>query len=261
MMRKKTFLLEPEWMTIPFMKNPKLPFHELLDILLQSPALMDRGEEIKQETNPHEKLRLSLKMVETTWELDEELEAFYKRLQIIMNAPLYWPVPNESAQTHNGESLEPYQFEYNLHFLDVRLGSQLMLFWAAQVLLFSGMCELYELIDQLLLGIAPHRPTELWPDFDAIASRINQPPLGHRTEFIIQARQVCQSVEFCVGDFLALPVVIAPLSIISQILLCWPGYEREVAWARKALVKVRLRGVEMARHFPSPVILAPETCE
>jgi hypothetical protein len=252
-MRKKTFLSEEAWMTIPFSETPKTPFHQMLDILLLSPELMDRAEQLGREQVPERKLRLCLEMVDTCWKLDERMEAFYSTLEYTISGQLYW-----HSESSYGP-LDQYPFSTKLEFIDSGVGVTITLWWAALVLLWSGMCELYELIDtimaqgQVMKGRL--RPADTWPDFDAIACRIQLRPLGHRSQFITPAQNVCRAVEFLMNDDISLAVLLAPLSMIAQVLPAWPGFESEVQWARVALGKIRQRGVELARYFPEQVVI------
>jgi len=254
-MRKKTFVSESEWMTIPFAIHPKVPFHRLLDTLLKTPSLMDRGEDIARETCAEEKLRLCLDMAKTCWDLDNELECFYSNLKALSDGPLFWPVAVDN-QDH-------YPFSFNLAFPESRIGTTLMLYWATLTILWSGMYTLYILIETLISiknNITPlNIPEGSQPDFEEIASRINLPPLKHRTEFITLARNICRSVDFCIEDPFTLPIMIPPLSVISSILNTWPEFDPEIQFAHRALERIRKRGVEMARYFPEPVEVAPDT--
>jgi hypothetical protein len=253
MMRKETFVGEPDWMTIPFEKQPKLPFHQLLDTLLKTPLLMNRAEKIKRETRPDRKLKLCLDMADTCWELDEELSNFYSHLETVHEGPLFWTVVADDHDDYDDD----FPFSYRLAFPDSRLGTTVMVYWGALSILWSGSCELYKLIEQLTSiknNVTPlTSPDEPWPDFDEVAKRINLPPLKHRTEFITLARNICRSVDSCMGEFFTLPVIIAPLSIISDILHSWPGYEQEIQWALKALQRIGKMGVQIARSFPERV--------
>jgi hypothetical protein len=253
-MRKKTFLSEPDWMTIPFQETRKTPFHQMLDILLSSPELMDRAELIKRERVLERRLELCLGMADTCWNIERKMQRLYSNLEAVATGQLYWP----SVSSYSALD-DQYPFSTKLEFVDRGIGLTLTLYWAALTVLWSGMCELYELIDRLMAEeqdmTAASRSTDTWPDLESTARKIGQRPLDHRTQFIMPARKVCQSVEYFMNDDFSLAVLLAPLGMISHILPCWPGFEAEMQWTRRALVKIQQRGVELARHFPEQVVI------
>lgn len=263
-MRKKTYLSEPEWMSIPFEVHPKMPWQHLIDILLECPELMDRAVDIKTAEDPKRKLKLALDMNHTCWDLDRRLQEFFDRLVGLIGASLFWSVPlPEEGKVLFGET---YPFDKSLEFHDPWTGTTLVLYWATLCILYSGMCELYFLIDSLMSNEAndsfippPFKDFSDWPDFSGILSRTGLPPLDHRTDWIDLARNVCQSVEYCLKDELSMPTLIAPLSMVSHIVDCWDDYRTEYEWCQQGIQMIRRRGVELARLFPEQVILEPES--
>jgi len=244
-------------MEIPFAVNPKAPQQKLFDILLQAPTLMERADRIQTEFCLQTKLDLCFAMAKSIWELDAELEVFYSDLAAQADGPLYWPILC-SESSEDGE-VKVYPFPIRLEFIDQRLGALLMIFWASQVVMWSGLCDLYYLIDRLKLieiGIMPDTPHSKpkLEDMDAIAQRIHLPLVEHRKEFIVPTRNVCHSVEYVLAhDHLSLPAIIAPLNMISQVMADWPGCEPEVEWARKCQGRLYKQGVKLAKHYDPAV--------
>ena len=83
-----------------------------------------------------------------------------------------------------------------------------------------------------------------------IRQELELPPLEHRRDFLALVRHICQSVEYCTRDDLTLSTAMAPLNIIINILVQCQGYERELEWTRRALERLRQRGVEMVKYLP-----------
>jgi hypothetical protein len=74
-----------------------------------------------------------------------------------------------------------------------------MLFWATLAILWSGMAYTYK----ALLGFQAANliRTNTLPDKTIAQLNIAQPPaLGHRTDVVTLAPNICQSIEFCLGD-------------------------------------------------------------
>jgi hypothetical protein len=74
-----------------------------------------------------------------------------------------------------------------------------ILFWATSAILWSWMTYTYKLL--LGLQAASSLRADTLRDETLGQFNIAQPPaLGHRTDVATLARNICQSIEFCLGD-------------------------------------------------------------
>jgi hypothetical protein len=77
------------------------------------------------------------------------------------------------------------------------------------------------------------------------------PPLGHRADYLTPARNVCQSVEYCVKT--ALPIfggfsVTAPLVIVFETMRHDPRFASETAWIAETLKTIQDRGLRILNY-------------
>lgn len=112
-----------------------------------------------------------------------------------------------------------------------------MLFWATRVMLWSGLCYLYRLIESI--GIDPTGGDNTTTN---LCTRL--PDLGHRTDFIPLTRNVFQSVEYCLKSemlVMGMFAVCAPLNIVIGTIRHNPEWSRQTAWGKAVLDKVQKR--------------------
>jgi hypothetical protein len=250
-MGRKTFLADPVWSSVPYEKHHKLLLSQLQDILLLAPELHKHGQAIKDEIDIDRKLELCLELVPVLFDLDKQLQDFYAKAEAEFNGPLYWPVLATSRILDETE-FEGYPFPVRFEFSHTRVGIMMMLYWGALVILWSGMCKLYQTISlicptfqQTLL------PDEQWNHIDGIALHLGLPVLMHQKDFLVMARNVCQSAESCMDDDLAMPVVLGPLCMVAACLNPGdPGHDLEVKWILKCMQILEHRGVGMSKYFP-----------
>ena len=257
MINRETFLSDDTWKTVPFSVIPKAPFDRIFDILLEAPAIMDQSDKLGKISAPCELFQATLAIVDRCWDLDRKLNGFYDDLRSSANGPLYWPVLSsrlEKVQEVDQQADEEEIFgavEYR--FIDLRLGSTLLFYWTICLMLHSGMCQLYGIIDQLRPAIYELRSRGAEGEKDAIDAMLADcrlPPLEHHKDFINFVRNICQSVAYCTQDDLGMSIVTAPLNIIVDTLTQWPQYEREREWAMGALERVQRRGLKIIYYSP-----------
>lgn len=234
-----TYLADPVWMQVPFTECAKRPIDYVSDCLAQAPAIFKEADRFPH-LDPMEKLELANKLVSRCWDLDWTLQRCYEELRLTADGPLYWSVLSRNDNTMdqaNCEKLFPVAYQ----FPNVLTASTLMMYWATLVVLWSGLCDLYQVIDNVInAGSAGGRQDH------------GLPSLGHRRDFISAAWHVCRSVEYCmqeemmaIGSF----IVASPLALVIGILRDQPQCQQEVAWMRTVLGQVRGRGLRIFEHI------------
>lgn len=77
-------------------------------------------------------------------------------------------------------------------------------------------------------------------------------PLEHRKDLLTLAKNICQTVEFCIQDDKGLQ---GPGTLLVTLLLATltfrfsPGCQHELKWARAALAEVSNRGWRISTHL------------
>lgn len=233
-----TYLAEPAWMQMPWAESAKRPFDRVVDCLAHAPEILKETDKLRH-LRPMEQLVLANKVVSQCWDLDWALQKCYEELQLAAIGPLYWPTlsRNEDPTGVGGQGkLFPVAYE----FPDVQTASTLMMYWASVVMLWSGLCNLYQLIDSII----NHESTEERQSHDL-------PSLEHRTDFLSTAWHVCRSVEYCMQkEMMTLGTLVAstPLAIVLETLRDHPHCRREVAWMRAAMDQLRDRGLRFFEY-------------
>lgn len=186
-----------------------------------------------------DQLALANKLIRQCWDLDWTLQKCYEEIQLAATGPLYWSVlSRKDDQTH--EAREGKLFPVAYQFPDAKIASTLMMYWASLVMLWSGLCHLYQHIDSIIND----ESTAERQDHDL-------PPLDHRADFLSMAWHVCRSVEYCMQKemmTLGTLVVSTPLAITIGAIRDNPRCKREVAWMRTALGQVRDRGLRIFEY-------------
>lgn len=105
------------------------------------------------------------------------------------------------------------------------MASTMALYWAILLMLWTGLSALYTQVTVIKM-------------MDPSAASVELPSLGHRTGFIVVARNILQSFEYCMqGSMREMgpSTIAAPLDIVVETLKDYPQYSQEVAWAKGAL--------------------------
>lgn len=247
-----TYLSSPEWTTLPWSGVTKTPFDKLVDFLSIAPDIFRQVDEL-QNISPQSFLGELLPIIKRCWQLDADVEAFYRDLQESYVGPLYWPEFATQAShldDSNTGKLFPIAFKFN----DLTTANTLMLYWALSTMLWSGMYQLYALVESIMPAVqnAELETEAPLPTDDIVNSIIlsikKLPPLEHRADFIVVARNVCQSVEYCRQESLlgfGLLTVPALLSIVIETLKPYPQYQQEVLWGNDMMRKIRDGGLRI----------------
>lgn len=230
-----TYLADPIWMEVPFSQSPKRLIDRVADCLAQAPTIFNKTDRIK-DLQPMEQLELANNLASQCWDLDWMMQKCYEELRLTVDGPLYWSevprsgsLPDETGQ----KKLFPVVYK----FPNVKTASTLMIYWATLVMLWSGLSDLYGLIDSIVNDSTATERQEL-----------ELPPLS---DFLSMAWHVCRSVDYCmqedmmaVGSF----VVASPLVLVIGTLRDNPHCQQEVSWMRAALGQVQGRGLRIFQH-------------
>lgn len=263
-MRKSTFLADPLWKTVPFSTHPKTPIDRLVDLLLEAPGILAKADRFDALKSPVLRLWSALDMFEYCYNLGIQMRSFYVELEAAHpGTTLYWEQSPLNTQirvverNHEEQMLLGSDFE----FTNIQIASVLMLYWATTTMLHSGMCHIHEFLTQVRNQLSDEQLAELTvfkqPEQNGYMDLSRLPPLGDQRNFVLDARKVFRSVEFCLRDCLSaqhdfgLSAVTAPLQIVVDTLKDWPFYETEVRWGYRALLYVQQRGVRMVQFDAS----------
>ncbi|KAL1876162.1 hypothetical protein Plec18167_005426 [Paecilomyces lecythidis] len=265
-----TYLSSPTWTSIPWTNIPKTEFDQFFDIFIHAPATLQAVDRL-DAADPLEKVRITLNIIESCWTLDSELARFYEHLEKTSLGPLYWPEfakPRTLANSrrdnyhdnNDDDNLNDIDlFPISLHFPNLGTARTVILYWATLAMLWSGLYQLYRLVYSLKESVVEpninnereleHDSGDIDTDYSDLAFAIARlRPLGHRKDFASMARNVCQSVEYCMQDeMLGLgPLIIpAPLGIVIDTMKGYESFEREVRWARKVMKRISEEGLKI----------------
>jgi hypothetical protein len=81
------------------------------------------------------------------------------------------------------------------------------------------------------------------------------PPLGHRTDVTSMAKNICQAVEYCLGDEhrgLGARAAVFPLKVAIETLHD-AHCDRELLWAQAAMARADQTGIRIMKHLPDPM--------
>lgn len=266
-MRQPTFLSEPLWMEGPWKDSPKRLLDRLVDCLALAPGIFKQSDDFKN-LRSRGLLDSALDITRKCWQLDTTLQSIYNDLEKETPGPLYWSVlSEEDNQADDPEHGKVFPVAFQ--FPDLRMAGTMMMYWATTVVLWSGMCELYHFIPTIEVDAVDaycfnypnclRKPDSPCHCADLITTSSGSlrfdlsrlPPLGHRTDFLSHARNVCQSVEYCLKNPMQMGgafTVTAPLSMVFETVKHDARCARETAWMRAALKKVQKRGLRILKY-------------
>jgi hypothetical protein len=208
---------------------PKAPFDRLVDLILETPAVLAWAESLLSIQDVEKRLSSATALLQRCWELDAKLCKFFEDLGASSPKSLYWTKPCDGSDRGPPEHTE--LFPERFMFQDMKIAETLMLYWSLRAILLSLICRIHRHL------------TEYG------GSSATLPPVEQAYKFPKMARNVCQSVEFCLEDkttFRGPMTAIAPLRMAFDTLGTWPGFEREVEWIRTALLRVQTHGMHIA---------------
>jgi hypothetical protein len=176
-------------------------------------------------------------LLKSCWEMDKELEAFYTVLTKTNLGPIYWP--NLSGVTDE-EDEEGKVFPVSFRFPNLHMAHLCILYWSASSVLWSGMGYAYTIL----------------ASFKVDVSLLGLPPLEHREDVAVPARNICQSLEYLMTDEhrgMGTSAAVFPLKVAIEAFNDSAECERELAWATATMVKIAGGSVRLMNHLGVPM--------
>ncbi|KAJ5364335.1 C6 zinc finger domain-containing protein [Penicillium cataractarum] len=241
-----TFLIDSVWMQYPWEGKLKTPFTQIVDCLAQAPGILKRVHSLFG-LHKKERTETCYTLIHECWHIDEKLDMMLHEMQQVTPHPLYWQVQSQMNPLSDSESLENL-FPVAFHFIDLETANSIILLWAIRVMLWSGLCNLYRLVDSGS-PILDSTTTSVLPSTSGLRKSLH--PLGHRRDYIVIVHNVCQSVEYILRQetLLSGPLSVTPaLGIVLESLRGQPHCWKEVAWLRAAIDIVRQRGLGLLKY-------------
>ncbi|KAG9777481.1 hypothetical protein KCU88_g4542, partial [Aureobasidium melanogenum] len=150
-------------------------------------------------------------------------------------------------------------FPVAFHFPNLTIASTVLVFWACEAMLWQGMNQLYRLMGELRKECDKNdffnsalMVLEAFSGFSADTDPFDLPALEHRVDFAAPARNIFQSVEYCLKEEMrdhGPKSVAAPLRIAMETLRAYPEYRRDVEWAEEAMIKVQQRSLRLLMYY------------
>jgi hypothetical protein len=224
-----------------------------MDLLLEGSMILKKVDQLPK-IGREKLVPFLVDMLQDCITLDDKMRQFLLEFELFEDGPLHWAVPSKTPVVAEVLDSPVYNDEFNslsFEFPTVRIGTTMMLYWASLVILWSGACRIYETLDNLAT-LTPITDGKLEGHFTTDKhTQTFQIPLSTRFKpFPTLARNICQSVEFCLRDEMGIPNMIAPLNMIISPLKSWPGLDKEIAWAQSLLLHVQNRGMKIIRYLP-----------
>ncbi|KAI1626625.1 hypothetical protein EDD37DRAFT_223036 [Exophiala viscosa] len=255
-----TFLSEPAWRETPWRSEPKTWFDRVYGYLALAPGLL-RQADMFPHLDIDGQLELALHMIPHCWKMDRELDMLSESQRETISGPFYWPepLPDDTSSNDYDESLSPVAF----HFPNLAIANCVMVHWSVQTMLWHGMVQLYRLMNELKLTFATLGRVEDEVDPDSAMGRLRSlmnckgdvfdlPPLQHRADFAAPARNILQSVEYCMLDKMVdqgPKIMAAPLRIAIETLRPYPQFTQEVEWGERAMARVQQRSLRLLVYY------------
>jgi hypothetical protein len=255
-------------MNSPFKHHPKTQFQKFLDIMALLPNIIGDGYSMLQR--PIETLTVDpsalfigvLELTERCWSLDAKLQVFYKDMERDNLGPLHWPELAAGLVSTEDETNLGKVFPVAFQFQNLRLAHLCMLYWASSAILWSGMSFTYRLIAGFQ-AMAMAASTSISVDAASSSNNIinnplqdfditRLPPLEHRANVASLARNICQSLEYCLSTGqhgLGKTMSALPIKVAIETFHDADGCERELAWATKAMEIISGDGARIMGHL------------
>jgi hypothetical protein len=211
-----------------------------------------------------------LEMIDQCWKLDAKMQRWYKDLESSTPGPLYWPQFSKQESPTDDPELGKL-FPVAFHFPSLFTASTIMMYWTAQVMVWSMLARAYGKVPTVLdygtISSQPQKRSLNWraevicsceePTRSVCFKHVDisqLPPLEHRVDWARSAaRNLFQSVEYCMQDEMLVvgPQLVAPLvAIVLDCLVKEPGdWSRETLWAKEIGEMVDVRGQRLIKYM------------
>ncbi|RMZ86194.1 hypothetical protein DV737_g198, partial [Chaetothyriales sp. CBS 132003] len=250
-----TFLTEPEWMEVPWQHEPKTIGDRLWDHIAQAPGILNIADKF-DFMRPIETLSTALDAIEKCWDMDESMQGLYHILEASVPGPLYWPKLSTRSSSADDDDLGKV-FPVSYEFSSLPTATWSMMYWSALTMMYNGMTLLYGVMQQiptrrdevlehkganrLLLEGMPACSSDCICGGDGCLRFFDMtklPQLLPRVDVITVARNVCQSVEFCMQpqnlDF-GRTSICTPMNVVLETIKTYDTCRREVAWGKDVM--------------------------
>ena len=270
--RQQSYLADPDWIQLPWKSRPKTLHDQLLDQTATLANLFVEGYEI-------EGLESSILLpairgiIKRCWKIEAELRRIYDDLEGDCQGPLYWPTfsteDNPADDAVNGKVF-PVAFQ----FPNLSLAFTCMVYWASLILVASVLSHMLELLGTLQTqsDAGDGQTTASCPfcssdngSHDTCSCDDNLqgtpapqldteqlPPVEPQVDIISAARNICQSVEYCMQaemKGLGASAIVIPIMAVLDALPFFPQCARELAWAKAVFDRVKYRGFRLMGHL------------
>lgn len=250
-------------MDLPFKGRPKPMLQRLLDLVVVVPGIIADGYRMlkgpiegTEVIDPAVMLLTILGLIGRCWKVDSQLQEFYKNLEEDTLGPLYWPELSTEIDGIYNETHLGKVFPVAFQFLDIQAAHICLIYWACMAILWSGMGLMYRLLAGISAANAISTNAETHKSGAGEFDITQLPPLEHRQDVAILARNICQSIEFCLKDEhrgLGARAAVFSLKVAIETLHDAPECERELLWAQAAMLRVNQSGVRIMKHLPVPI--------
>lgn len=266
--RRPTYLADSDWTELPWKNIPKRPFDQLLDKTAVLANLFVQGLEIESLTSTS-LLVAALKVVHRCWELEAELRQLYDGIESATPGPLHWPELSTEENPADDAELGKV-FPVAFHFPNLMMAFTCMIYWASSILVWAILAQMYQVLGTMQRqNIVPESGSCLTcsntdSGYDTCSCEDGSktakfdikelPALESRIDVLGAARNICQSVEYCMQEdmkSLGTSATVIPLMSVIDVLPAFPHCSRELAWAKAAFVKVNQRGFRLMKYVAS----------
>ncbi|KKK19519.1 hypothetical protein ARAM_003494 [Aspergillus rambellii] len=246
--RTPNFLCDRVWCRNPWISTSKRIPDRIADCLAGIPSILQRYDQLASLSH-EENISIAYDLRDECLAMDQSLQEAYEEIRLQSSGPLFWPVfpPTFSSNAPGGTS-----FPIVYHFPDLRIANMLMLYWSTKALLWSSISNLCDILESH--GVrTTHAPAvvELLGDSpDDTCSQISSQPAVQiiaprydQENYLIMARNVFQSLEFCLQESIMLTgalVASTPITLATWAIRNRTHHgDREVTWISSVQEKMR----------------------
>ncbi|EAW13682.1 Zn(II)2Cys6 transcription factor [Aspergillus clavatus NRRL 1] len=198
--RVPNYLCDRAWCLNPWSTRSKKSVDRIADCLAGVPFILQRLDRL-DSLDQMENVAMTRQLIEEAYAIDRALQDVYSNFQLEVPGLSYWPV---LSQSFTGNETNGAVFPVVYHFPNLKTASFLMLYWASRALLWSCISNLNDIIRK--------QTTQFTIDADQLSLD------GHKT-YTTMARNVCQSLEYCLQEELSLLgmfVASTPIAIVTR---------------------------------------------
>lgn len=267
-MHSRTFLADNQWRDVPFKSSQKGLRDLLLDILLEMPEIYHQHDKLNRETCRSEILPSLINIAELCWQIDSQLNEWYRDFETFVAGPVYWPkLSTSDSPVDDVESGRVFPVAFDFPSYDV--AQVMILYWLSLLLVHPILCHMYERLESFVgvelsemecscIKYPTSETTDLTVAMPSICLRHvamdKVPPLGYRTEWARgAARNICQSAQYFMQEKLGelgQLVFLPRLLVVRELLVFASGdWTRELSWINNVMRKIQDMGHDITRYL------------